>query len=136
MYKSVFQSSKMALLFAGMTLVSAISMIGTEEDQGLLTETVERIEERAAASGGTARGDAVAEGGGVENSRSQPVFGDYVAEAAPPPPSGGNGNGGAAQFANPMDAPLSPNAVVVPYGAPLPSGLSGEEGAEAPAEPE
>lgn len=44
MYKYVFRNSKVALLFAGMTLFSAVSMIGTPEDKGALTEAVDLVE--------------------------------------------------------------------------------------------
>ena len=43
MYKFVFQNSKVALLFAGMTLFSAVSMVGTSEDKGALTKVVDRF---------------------------------------------------------------------------------------------
>jgi hypothetical protein len=138
MYKSVFKSSKMALLFAGMTLVSAISMIGTQEDQGLLTRTVEQIEDRAAASGSMGPGYGGGDGSSAAENGNQPVFGEYKTEAAPAPaPAPINaGNTGPASYANPMSAPLSPTAVVVPPGAPLPQEYAADEGTEAPYIPE
>lgn len=135
MYKSVFKSSKMALLFAGMILVSAVSMVGTQEEQGLLTRTVEQIEDRAAASGGMGGGYAGNEGASAGDSASQSVFGDYTAAPAPSPAQA-NGAAGAMEYAGPMNAPLSPTAVVVPPGAPLPEEYAAEDSAEAPFVPE
>jgi hypothetical protein len=136
MYKSVFKSSKMALLFAGMTLVSAISMVGTREDQGLLTKTVEQIEARTAASGNMGQGYGSGDGSSAAGNGNQPIFGDYNAEPVPAPAPVQGSDAGAANYASPMNAPLSPTAVVVQPGTPLPQEYSAEDSTEAPFEPE
>lgn len=41
MYKAVFQNSKTALVFAGMTIFGAASMVGTSEDAGLVGRAVD-----------------------------------------------------------------------------------------------
>lgn len=43
MYKSLFQNSKTALLFAGVIVVSAVVMVGTPEDEGVLDKAVDRF---------------------------------------------------------------------------------------------
>ena len=41
MYKTVFQNSKAALLFAGLTIIGAVSMVGSPEDKGVLDRAVD-----------------------------------------------------------------------------------------------
>lgn len=107
MYKAVFQNSKVALLFAGMTILSAVSMVGTSEDGGVVGRVTGFVE---ANSDRLAGGEAQGAGGGAEGegAAAEPsVFGDYTpadqpvanATAAASAPAG-----------NPMTAPLSATA--------------------------
>jgi hypothetical protein len=43
MYKSVFQNSKAALVFAGMTIFGAVAMVGSPDDKGVLNKAVDRF---------------------------------------------------------------------------------------------
>ncbi len=43
MYKTLFQNSKAALLFAGMTILGAVMMVGSPEDEGVLDKAVDRF---------------------------------------------------------------------------------------------
>lgn len=43
MYKVLFQNSKAALVFAGMTIIGAVTMVGSGEDSGVLTKAVDRL---------------------------------------------------------------------------------------------
>lgn len=73
MYKAVFQNSKIALIFAVMTIFSAVSMVGTSDDAGLLTKIASL----------SARSDSAADSGAQQPSgeaRSKPsIFGQYNA---------------------------------------------------------
>lgn len=115
MYKSVFQSSKMALLFAGLTLVSAVSMVGTPDNNGVVTEAVDRIESGRTAFANDARAYAEARSQGDAPPAEAPVFGDFESAAASAP-TGATPN--SAQSMNPMNAPRSATAVTAPPGVP------------------
>lgn len=112
MYKSVFQSSKMALIFAGLTLVSAVSMVGTSDSNGLVTGAVDKIESGRAtvAEEAKAYADAKSEG----DAPPPPVFGEYGASAAPGSPVAG---GQPRPTTGPMNAPRSATARTVADGA-------------------
>jgi len=85
MYLRVFQNRKVALVFAGMTLFSAISMIGTKEEGGTLTKAVDLIEARRGTLAGDAQPGAEAQRSGGARPVHPPVFGDYdPAEVDPP----------------------------------------------------
>ena len=43
MYKSVFQNSKAALVFAGMTIFGAVAIVGSPDDKGVLNKAVDRF---------------------------------------------------------------------------------------------
>jgi hypothetical protein len=107
MYKAVFQNSKVALLFAGMTILSAVSMVGTSEDSGVVgrvTGFVEANSDRLASSGSEAQNG----GGEGESAAAEPsVFGDYTPASQPAAaaPAAASAPGG-----NPMTAPLSSTA--------------------------
>lgn len=108
MYKAVFQNSKVALIFAGLTILSAVSIVGTPEDGGVVGQVTGLVEARSAAGGdgsGAQGGSEPASGEGGEPS----VFGDYApaAETAAAAPSAG-----LAQAGNPMTAELSATAVI------------------------
>lgn len=137
MYKTVFQNSKVALLFAGMTLFSAVSMVGTQEESGLLGKAVDRFgaERDAMASGaqafaeGRSKGDAPGE--------ADAVFGEFdvgteraaIGPAAKPKP-------GSSQAGGPMDAPLSSTAMVVESGGTTVTGVPFISDREMTIEPE
>lgn len=112
MYKAVFQNSKIALLFAIITVLSAVSMVGTSEDSGLLPRVVSLVSNSRSHSGEGEAQPAPAE------SKPPSVFGEFDAQdaaAAPSaaePQSAGPASGGGSQGFNPMTAPVAPGAVV------------------------
>jgi hypothetical protein len=86
MYKAVFQNSKFALIFALVTIFSAVSMVGTSEDSGLLVRVVSLVNTSRSQAGG---GDAYAAGGAPSAPPPPSVFGEFNPnESAAPPPSG------------------------------------------------
>ena len=120
MYKLVFQNSKIALLFAVMTVFGAVSMVGTPEDSGVVTRAADLLVSQRASIAGEAAAFAEGQSGGDAAAKTPPpsVFGDYTAadEAAaqqalklapkgPPPPGHSL-----------MTAPLAPGAVVLDSG--------------------
>lgn len=81
MYKAVFQNSKIALFFAVMTIISAVSMVGTSEDTGV----VGRAAGLAKAAGDNARQSGAAQNGSAPSGGAAgikgalpSVFGDYA----------------------------------------------------------
>ena len=123
MYKAVFQNSKAALAFAAMILFSAVSMVGTSEDAGVVTRAADLVEARrdAVASDAQAFAESRSSGGSSGKVAAPPsVFGEYkpanstaartvtVQKPAPggPPPTGNDL----------MTAPLAPGAVVLDSG--------------------
>ena len=122
MYKAVFQNSKVALLFAGMTLFSAVSMVGTSEDKGTLTKAVDRFGAERSAFASNAAAFAEGRSQGDAPPAQKPVFGEFDGSAAPS--ASGPGPGAAAnRGGNPMNAPLSSTAIVSHGSAPV---LTGE----------
>lgn len=116
MYKSVFQNSKAALAFAGLTVFSAVSLVGSSEDSGIVGKAADFIgaqraniaSEAQAFAEGQSQGDKPGQAGSGSGSNSA-VFGDYGADSA----GGAKPSGTAANsVSNPMTAPLSPTAVV------------------------
>ncbi len=67
MYKLVFQNSKFALIFAVMTIISAVSMVGSPEDEGMVG--------RAASLAENARAN---QAGGTPAPARSSIFGDYA----------------------------------------------------------
>lgn len=119
MYKAVFQNSKVALLFAGMTLFSAVSMVGTSEEKGALTKAVDRF--GAERSGFASDAAAFAEGRseGDAPPQEKPVFGEFDGNGVPTAPGKATQSG---QGGNPMTAPLSSTAIVTDGSAPIQTG--------------
>ena len=113
MYKQVFQNSKVALLFAGMTLFSAVSMIGTPEDSGVVPKAVDLVEAQRGSFASEARAYAEGQSGGDKPPPPPSVFGEYNAAAQP---AGPRAAAGAQDSSNPMTAPLSPTAIVIEGG--------------------
>ena len=116
MYKSVFQSSKAALAFAGLTVFSAVSLVGTSDDSGIVGKAADFISaqraniasEAQAFAEGQSQGDTPGQAGAGSGSENA-VFGDYGVDDA----SGAKASGGTASpGGNPMTAPLSPTATV------------------------
>jgi|GEM_PF-6453824 len=109
MYKAVFQNSKVALAFAGLTILSAVSMVGTSEDSGVVgrvTGFVAASRDRLADTGGEGQNG----GGDVESVVAEPsVFGDYAPAAQP---DASAPSAASAPAANPMTAPLSSTAMI------------------------
>lgn len=105
MYKVMFQNSKVALVFAGITLFSAVSMVGTWEDKGALPQAVDRFgaERSAIASDAQAFVEERSQG---DAPPPKPVFGQFDESAVPETAANPQHDG------NPMDAPLSATAVV------------------------
>ncbi|MBU7580994.1 MAG: hypothetical protein KAF27_11090 [Porphyrobacter sp.] len=115
MYKAIFQNSKVALLFVVITVMSAVSMVGTSDNGGLVLRLTTLIAGQRATSGSA--------GGAVPATQPPPpsVFGDYQpqsADSAPVSGSGtGTGTGTGGQGFNPMTAPPAPGSVVQQGGA-------------------
>jgi hypothetical protein len=119
MYKMVFQNSKAALAFVAMTVLGAVSMVGTPEDSGLVTRTADLIASQRASIASEAAAYAEGQSGEVAAKAEPPsVFGEYtpadeaaaqqalkLAPKGPPPPGH-----------NLMTAPLAPGAVVLDSG--------------------
>jgi hypothetical protein len=82
MYKAVFQNRKVAFIFAAMTLVSAVSMVGTSEDGGVVGTVTSLVEARRAQIANDARAYAESQSKGDQPpgaaaSAAPSVFGDY-----------------------------------------------------------
>ena len=116
MYKSVFQNSKAALAFAGLTVFSAVSLVGTSEDSGIVGTAADIIGAQRANIASEAQAFAEGQSQGDKPSQADAglggkgsVFGEYGADGK----AVAKGTGGAANTGgNPMTAPLSPTAVV------------------------
>ncbi len=130
MYKAVFRNSKIALLFAAMTLFSAITMVGTSEDGGTLVDLKNmagnmrtRAEAEAAAAAARAAGPASIQ-------TAAPVFGDYAPEPAPAasaagaPPAAGSGAPEGITGAPSVPVGINPNPPAPGSAAPAPGGYA------------
>jgi hypothetical protein len=119
MYKALFQNSKVALLFAIITIMSAVSMVGTSEDSGLVLRVASLV------GGQRSNAAPVSETAPVAGEqRPAQVFGEYQPQAAPSPQAQRSAPTGGQAF-SPMNAPLSPTAIVqesgpVTAGGPIP----------------
>jgi hypothetical protein len=97
MYKAVFRNSKVALLFAGMTLFSAIMMVGTSEDGGTLADLKNMAGDMRTHAQNEAAAAAARAAGPASIQTAAPVIGEYVPEPAPivsaegAPPAAGSG---------------------------------------------
>lgn len=114
MSRTLFENSKAALAFAGMTIFGAVMMVGTSEKSGVLPTVADRIAEQRATI--VADASAFAEERSVGDKMSSPaaqpsVFGSYAPPApgssqpttSPASPTPGNSL---------MTAPLAPGAIV------------------------
>ena len=111
MSRTLFENSKAALAFAAITVIGAVSMVGTSDDGGVLPAVVERFgtipevhESAAQVSSDTPRDDGKPAGAGWGSASPASVFGEFTGS-----PSAGEAAG---PSGNPMTAPLSPTAVV------------------------
>jgi len=92
MYKTLFQNSKAALLFAGMIIVGAVTMVGTPDDEGVLDKAVDRFGEERETIVEDARefaesqsvADEVMDPDAGWGSSAGSEFGDYQSEDSPP----------------------------------------------------
>lgn len=141
MYKAMFKNSKLALVFAVMTVLSAVSMVGTPEEDGVLGSAVDTFgakrdhiaDQAEAFAEERSVGDEPDDASGNPDAgwgSQTPVFSDYNAadeDGEPAPsiagvsasakPTSKNARRGAAPAGNgPMNAPLSPDAVVLDTG--------------------
>ncbi len=104
MYKTVFQNSKAALVFAGITIFGAVIMVGSPEDEGALTKTINRfsqqretfVEDTRAFAEAQSVPDTVNDPSAGWGSSSPTVFGSYDAEAGQT--SSGTANNGVAAY--------------------------------------
>ncbi|MCX9145822.1 hypothetical protein [Erythrobacter sp. WG] len=139
MSRTLFENSKAALAFAAVTLIGAVSMVGTSDDSGMLPKLASRFGSRPAdaapaieapteeateaapatekkqvsgwydSPGPSASQNNNRGGGSSEDPPTNP-FQDVSPGFAPKPPSSGTANGGAVSA---MNAPLAPGAVIV-----------------------
>ena len=115
MSRTLFENSKVALAFAAVTVIGAVSMVGTSEDGGMLTAVAERFgaEPKGKASAeqvptDSPRGSGKPAGAGWSSGSQTSVFGDYTGK-----PSAGEAAGrSASSSSDPMTAPLAPTATV------------------------
>lgn len=105
MYKAVFQNSKVALLFAALTVVGAVRMVGSSEDGGVLVQVMDLAE---SARDDGAEVSVPAESGPDRGSAADPVFGEYdpqaqlaVSEPLPTPPPDGTDEESISDWADP-----------------------------------
>ena len=112
MSRTLFENSKAALAFAAVTIVGAVSMVGTSDDRGVLPTLVERLGEKSANQGIIEQGSEGNVAPGKAKAAPASVFGDYTGTnpsgTAANPASGPASSG---QVANPMTAPLAPTAI-------------------------
>lgn len=130
MSRTLFENSKAALAFAGMTLLGAVMMVGTSEKGGLLSRVDDIVADQRAQIAADAKAFAASQSVGDQPSASASgggkpgsVFGDYdPAKAAQPGPASvftAPATGG-----GPMTAPLAPGAVVDDGSAPPNQGVA------------
>lgn len=117
MYKAVFQNSKVALLFAGMTVISAVSIVGTSEDRGLVSQVADMVEAQRAITAGQGQGGGSGEGAGSESESNSSVFGDYEGDAPTAPAGPASAAGDDTSGGSVMTAPLSSTATVAERGS-------------------
>jgi hypothetical protein len=120
MSRTLFENSKVALAFAAITVIGAVSMVGTSDDGGVLTAVVERFgtnpEGQASAaaqvSSQTPRDDGKPAGAGWGSASPASVFGEFTGQPSAGEAAGDSAGDSAGPSGNPMTAPLAPTAVV------------------------
>lgn len=127
MYKAVFQNSKTALVFAGMTIFGAASMVGTSEDAGLVGRAVDTFAAQrdsvASDAEAFAQSQSVGDQPATGSGSGTGVFGAYI------PP------GGPQQAVDPMVAPQQPTGPGPSGRGPVGPGPSGNTILVAPRAP-
>ena len=127
MSKNMFESSKAALAFAAVTIVGAVSMVGTSDDRGLLAILADRFGNRpnyeTSPSAEQVRSEAPPEVKQPSAPQSDwyapptPVFGSYGDTSTDGSDTSGNTTSSRPSSAqpavNPMTAPVSPTAIVI-----------------------
>jgi hypothetical protein len=117
MSRTLFENSKAALAFAAMTILGAVTMVGTSDSRGVLGAVVERfgaereaiVREASEFAEQQSVGDKVANPDSGWGS-SASAFGNYwPGEPATPPAAAAP----ASQGSGPANAPLAPGAVVL-----------------------
>ncbi len=98
MYKAVFQNSKAALIFAGLTIFGAVAMVGSSEEKGMVNRVADLVasqrqmiaadaeqfaESQSVADAPSANADGDADAGW---GRDEPAFSDYTSEPSEPSP--------------------------------------------------
>lgn len=119
MSRTLFENSKAALAFAAITVIGAVSMVGTSDDSGVLPAVVERFgtipEGQASAaqvSAETPRDDGKPAGAGWGSASPASVFGEFTGGPSAGEAAGDSAGDSAGPSGNPMTAPLAPTAVV------------------------
>jgi hypothetical protein len=111
MIKALFQNSRIALPFVVLTVLGAVSMVGSQEESGLLPKVVSFAEAQRSYAG-----DAESAAAAPQPAPAS-VFGDYEPQqVASQPLSTPSGAADASGGSNPMTAPMSSNAQVSPSG--------------------
>lgn len=137
MSRTLFESSKAALAFAGITLICAVSMVGTSDNDGMLPKLADRFGAKSAAveppsgpppeaaSRAAALADNQPPSSWYDAPQQAPVFGNFSDEnpADNVPIAAGSQAAGSPVApspgaptkpgSGPMHAPISPTAVIV-----------------------
>jgi hypothetical protein len=134
MYKAVFQNSKTALVFAGMTIFGAVSMVGTSEDAGLVSRAVDTVAAQrdsvASDAEAFAQSQSVGDQPATGSGSGAGVFGAYIPPGGPqqtadpmaatqqagPRPTGRGPTGPGPSGNTVLAAPRAPGAVVLDNG--------------------
>ena len=118
MSRTLFENSKAALAFAAITVIGAVSVVGTSDDGGVLTAVVERFgaKPEGQASAEQIRSETPSDGDkpatpGAGWAGSTSVFGDFTGK---PPVPGQDPAATAQPSGNPMTAPIAATAIVNP----------------------
>jgi hypothetical protein len=118
MSRTLFENSKTALAFAGLTIFGAVAMVGTSENGGVLDSAVESVERQRESMASEARAFAEARSHGDAPSGqsagagSGSVFGEYGAPASGQPVAANPSRAATGTMPGPMSAPFSATAMV------------------------
>lgn len=130
MYKALFRNSKIALLFAAMTLFSAITMVGTSEDGGTLIDLKNMAGDMRTHAQSEAAAAAARAAGPASIQTAAPVFGEYIPESAPAPvaegapPAAGSRAPDGITGAPTLPVATNPNPAPPSGSAPTPGGFA------------
>lgn len=115
MYKTIFQNSKAALVFAVMTIIGAVMMVGSPEDEGSIDKTIGRFsqtretiaKEASDFAGAQSVPDKVIDPDAGWGSSKSAMFGDYQSADA----SVGDGGTANSPIVGPIAAPAAAQRV-------------------------